>query len=129
MKKEKPGYFVTYRHFKRDSGAATAACVVHPLGDGTFDIVAGFSFCNPFDPFSRKRGRECATERLMKSPIILKNVKGIAPALMIYLRNASQKFCDESFKELGIAEYEHAHANENKAGNFDSWFFQFVAEL
>jgi len=132
MKKEKrkgkPGYFATYRHFRRDSGAVTAACIVHPLGDGTFDIVAGFSFCNPDDHFSRPEGRKYATERLMKNPIIIKAAKGIAPALMEYLRktNASM-FVDELFKDFGIADYKHA--NKDKAGNFDNWFMQFVREL
>lgn len=128
MKKEKPGYFITYRHFRRDSGAATAACVVHPLGDGVFDIVAGFSFCNPDDFFSRPEGRKRATERLMKNPIVLKGVKGIAPALMRHLRSiADTLLLSQAFEEIGIAEYEHA--NEDKSGSFDSWFLTFVADL
>ena len=125
---KKPGYFTTYRHFRRDSGAATAACVVKALGNGTFDIVAGFSFCNPDDDFSRPKGRKYATERLMKNPIVIKAAKGIAPALMAHLRSVSDNLLlSQAFEEMGIADYEHAM--DRKHGNFDMWFLEFVKEL
>ena len=125
---KKLGYFTTYRHFRRDSGAATAACVVRHLGMGVFDIVAGFSFCSPEDFFSRKAGRDYATERLMKNPIVLKNVRGVAPALMKHLRSISDNLLlSQAFEEMGIAEYKHAM--DRKHGNFDMWFLEFVREL
>ena len=127
MKKEKPGYFSTYRHFRRMSGSATAACVVKPLGDGTFDIVAGFSFCNPDDQFSRPEGRKYARERLMKNPIIIKAAKGIAAALMDYLRTVTEGLCDNWDEKLGVSDYQHE--GKNKYPAFDSWFMQFVKEL
>jgi len=128
MKKEKPGYFFTYRHFRRDSGAATAACMVHTQDDGTFNLLVGFSFCNPKDIFSREEGRDHAADRLLKSPIFFKGVKGIAPVLMNYLKNIINLTLKDRLdfvKEMGIEKYGHS----KKGGDFSSWFFDFLKSL
>jgi len=129
MKKEKPGYFFTYRHFRRKNGAATAACMVHTQDDGTFNLLVGFSFCNPKDMFSREEGRGHAGWRLLHNrPIFFKNVKGIAPVLMNYLKNIinlTPKDRLDFVKEMGIEKYNH----RNKDGDFSSWFFDFLKAL
>ncbi len=125
MKKEKPGYFFTYRHFRRDSGAATAACMVHKQDDGTFNLLVGFSFCNPQDIFSKEDGRDYAGYRLLQKPIFFRNVKGIAPVLMKYLKDFVSGQEIDVAKELGIDEYDH----RKKDSDFGDWFFDFLKEL
>lgn len=63
----------------------------------------------------------------MKSPIIIKAAKGIAAALMDYLRVVTEGLCDDWDKKLGVDDYRHA--GRDKYPGFDSWFMQFVKEL
>jgi hypothetical protein len=62
MKKE----FITYRHFRRDSGAITACCKVY---SDESRMLVGFALCSPEDMFSKKRGRLIAEGRMNARPI------------------------------------------------------------
>jgi len=127
MNKEKPGYFFTYRHFRRDNGAATAACMVHAQDDGTLNMLVGFSFCNPKDMFSKEDGRDYASYRLLENPIFFRNAKGIATTLIKHLKSFSEEDIQEVIKELKMDDY--CHSKKDKNGDLGDWFFDFVDGL
>jgi len=123
----KPSYFVTFRHFRRESGGATAACVVRPCGNKKLDLVIGFSFCSPEETnFSRKVGRSKALDRLVKHPIILEGVVGIAQPIITYLKIFTDPYA--AIHQLGVSVYDHVNDGVY-CGNFIKWFPKFISEL
>jgi len=124
--------FVTYRHFRTDKGAVTAACLVDP---NTKTMAVGFSCCNPKDIFFNKwKGRTAATGRMNAGKIIVedlpvktvtdkitgneKEVLAISEALIDYIK-------DWENHNMGLKPY---NGLENKS-EFRKWFPTFVSSL
>jgi len=112
--------FVTFRHFRRDSGAVTACCVV-TKHDKTLSFLVGFGLCNPEDHFSRKRGREEAMKCLALKPIQFNDVTKIADPIIKYMRD---------YKENGMLDsIADTYYHKNKDSALSLWFPKFVDEL
>jgi hypothetical protein len=94
MTRKKP--FTTYRHFLRDEGGATAACIIFPEEN---KAVVGFSFCSPEEhQFSRSEGRKHAKKRLLENPIELDISDGIVKACIEFLKFGGWTSSDFRFK-------------------------------
>ena len=124
--------FLTYRHFRNDKGAVTAACKVDPE---TKKMIVGFSCCNPKDVFFNKwKGRTAATGRMETAKLIVedlpvktvtdkrsgneKEVLAISEALVAFMRRWEDH-------NMGLKSY---NGREDRC-EFRKWFPVFIEEL
>lgn len=124
--------FVTYRHFRTDKGAVTAACRVDP---DTRKMTVGFSCCNPKDVFFHKfRGRKAASGRMEKGKLVVedlpvktikdkrsgqdKEILAISEALVDYIKEWEQH-------NMGMKPYN----GREERSEFLKWFPEFASSL
>jgi len=115
--------FVTFRHFRRKSGAVTACCVVERNEADTFTMRVGFGFCSPEDQFSRKEGRKAAMKRLFSHLVVFDDIDKIASTLIKYMKACGDDAGDGMLTLVGD------YNNKGKTRKFDEWFKYFAEEL
>ena len=118
MKSMEP--FTTFRHFRRKSGAVTAACVICP---GSKKMLVGLAFCSPHEKvFNRIAGRTHAKERFFEANVVLSAEDGISKNIITFLKSLTPETIP------GVKQYGDGR-DTKKEGEFKIWFPTFQAEL